>query len=83
MGDNSKDIPVGTPVAIITDEKDDVSLACYMLPSGVTRFCSLVKILRCHASLCHVELMKAHSSLELGAQCHSLPDPGALSCCVL
>ena len=27
VGDNSKDIPVGTPVAVITDEKDDVSNA--------------------------------------------------------
>ena len=27
VGDGSKDIPVGTPVAVITDEKDDVSLA--------------------------------------------------------
>ena len=26
VGDNSKDIEVGTPVAIITEEKDDVSL---------------------------------------------------------
>ncbi len=25
VGDNSKDIPVGTPVAVITDEKEDVS----------------------------------------------------------
>ena len=25
VGDGSKDIPVGTPVAVITDEKDDVS----------------------------------------------------------
>ena len=26
VGDGSKDIPVGTPVAVITDEKGDVSL---------------------------------------------------------
>lgn len=26
VGDGSKDIPVGTPVAIITEDKDDVSL---------------------------------------------------------
>ena len=25
VGDGSKDIPVGTPVAVITEEKDDVS----------------------------------------------------------
>lgn len=101
VGDNSKDIPVGTPVAVITDEKDDVSLACYMspsdvrchllvlhvtlrchmLPSGVTcyplvshvmlwchmlfsgvaRCCSLVKILSCHAGVCHLEPVKACS----------------------
>ncbi len=92
---------MGTPVAVITDEKDDVSLACYMspsdvrchllvlhvtlrchmLPSGVTcyplvshvmlwchmlfsgvaRCCSLVKILSCHAGVCHLEPVKACS----------------------
>lgn len=26
VGDGSKDIPVGTPVAVITEDKDDVSL---------------------------------------------------------
>lgn len=26
VGNGSKDIPVGTPVAVITEEKDDVSL---------------------------------------------------------
>ena len=26
VGDGSKDIPVGTPVAVITEEKDDVGL---------------------------------------------------------
>jgi len=46
VGDNSKDIPVGTPVAVITDEKDDVSLACYILPCGVT----------CHPLVLHVTL---------------------------
>ena len=38
VGDGSKDIPVGTPVAVITEEKDDVNLLyqlhtynrCYM-----------------------------------------------------
>lgn len=28
VGDGSKDIPVGTPVAVITEEKGDVSLLC-------------------------------------------------------
>ncbi len=55
VGDNSKDIPVGTPVAVITDEKDDVGLACYplmlhvtlwcyMLPSGVTFYPLVVHV---------------------------------------
>ncbi|KAA6412928.1 MAG: hypothetical protein FRX49_13770 [Trebouxia sp. A1-2] len=35
VGDNSKDIPVGTPVAVITDEKDDVAaFADYSSSSG-------------------------------------------------
>lgn len=35
VGDNSKDIPVGTPVAVITDEKDDVAaFADYSPGSG-------------------------------------------------
>lgn len=35
VGDGSKDIPVGTPVAVITEEKEDVSLL-YQLHAAVT-----------------------------------------------
>lgn len=28
VGDGSKDIPVGTPVAVITEDKGDVSILC-------------------------------------------------------
>lgn len=38
VGDNSKDIPVGTPVAVITDEKDDVSHAVISRCSSVAAF---------------------------------------------
>lgn len=34
VGDNSKDIPVGTPVAVITDEKDDVAAFADYSPSS-------------------------------------------------
>jgi len=60
VGDNSKDIPVGTPVAVITDEKDDVSLACYILPSDVT----------CYPLLLHVTLWCY--MLLSGVTCHPL-----------
>lgn len=45
VGDGSKDIPVGTPVAVITDGKDDVSLAKFQL-NGSFRPCCLHNLQR-------------------------------------
>lgn len=41
VGDGSKDIPVGTPVAVITEEKGDVSLLCVRLNSDACQFQSV------------------------------------------